>query len=146
MEIFGLHQPHNPESLSLELKTVTTTLMSIKEYATTTNLDTRMQFFLKSSGSPLCPNGILTIYICTATRIEATSEKNGRNGGFDQTHAYNGTALSYYLTPAEFFHPGEVNRDPADTARDTVGVLDQQGNVRYVYVCNHCDLCYFHKG
>ena len=75
MEIFGLHQPHNPESLSLELKIVTTTLMSINEYATTTNLDTCMQFLLKSSGSPLCPNGILTIYICTATRIEATSVK-----------------------------------------------------------------------
>ena len=56
--------------------------------------------------------------------------KNGRNGGFDSTHAYNGTSLNaYYLTPAEFFHAGEVNRDPADTAKDTVGVLDQQGNV-----------------
>ena len=66
---------HTTQSISLELKIVTTTLMSINEYATTTNLDTRMQFLLKSSGSSLSPNGTPTIYICTATRIEATSVK-----------------------------------------------------------------------
>ena len=56
--------------------------------------------------------------------------KDGRTGEFDKAHAYNGTSRNaYYLTPAEFFHAGEVARDPADTARDTVGVLDQHGNV-----------------
>ena len=56
--------------------------------------------------------------------------KDGRNGGLTKDKAYNGTASNfYYLTPAEFYHPGEVNRDPADTARNTVGVLDQEGNV-----------------
>ena len=70
-------------------------------------------------------------------RHRSDVSKNGRNGGFDNTHAYNGTSLNaYYLTPAEFFHPGEVNRDPADTARDTVGVLDQQGNVCLLYYSN----------
>ena len=70
-------------------------------------------------------------------RHRSDVSKNGRNGGFDNTHAYNGTSLNaYYLTPADFFHPGEVNRDPADTARDTVGVLDQQGNVCLLYYSN----------
>ena len=67
------------------------------------------------------------------SRHAADASKNGRNGGLDKAHAYNGTSRSaYYLTPAEFFHPGEVERDPADTARDTVGVLDQHGNVSRV--------------
>ena len=56
--------------------------------------------------------------------------KGGRNGGLDKAKAFNGTSSStFYVTPAEFYHPGEVSRDPADTAKDTVGVLDQQGNV-----------------
>lgn len=55
---------------------------------------------------------------------------NGRNGGLDKAHAFNGSSLqSYYLTPSEFFHGGEENRDPADTAKDVVGVLDQHGEV-----------------
>ena len=55
---------------------------------------------------------------------------NGRNGGFDTAHAYNGSSLrNYYFTPAEFFHGGETDRDPADTAKDSAGVLDQQGKV-----------------
>lgn len=64
------------------------------------------------------------------SRHRSDVSKGGRNGGLDNAHAYNGTSMTaYYLTPAEFFHPGEVARDPADTARDTVGVLDQHGSV-----------------
>ena len=63
----------------------------------------------------------------------ASVTAGGRNGGTDKATAYNGTAFDhYYITPAEFYHPGEVARDPADTARNTVGVLDQQGNVSCV--------------
>ncbi|XP_045189241.2 uncharacterized protein LOC123546768 [Mercenaria mercenaria] len=58
---------------------------------------------------------------------------DGRNGGLDKAHAFNGSSLpNYYLTPAEFFHGGEANRDPADTAKDVVGVLDQHGQVQRV--------------
>ena len=64
------------------------------------------------------------------TKHREDPKKNGRNGGLEKNTAYNGTSMNaFYLTPADFFHPGEINRDPADTARDTVGVLDQQGNV-----------------
>lgn len=63
----------------------------------------------------------------------------GRNGGLDKAKAFNGSSLqSYYLTPAEFFHGGEANRDPADTAKDVVGVLDQHGEVKYIYLEVHC--------
>lgn len=58
---------------------------------------------------------------------------NGRNGGLDKDHAFNGSSIpNYYLTPAEFFHGGEENRDPADTAKDVVGVLDQHGQMQRV--------------
>jgi hypothetical protein len=60
---------------------------------------------------------------------------NGRNGGNDTAHAFNGSSLrNYYLTPAEFFHGVEEDRDPADTAKDSVGVLDQHGKV-YLNTC-----------
>ncbi|KAJ8317227.1 hypothetical protein KUTeg_005131 [Tegillarca granosa] len=59
--------------------------------------------------------------------------KDGRDGGLNKTSAYNGTNnANFYFTPAEFFHGGEVSRDPADTAKDVVGVLDKHGNVRHV--------------
>ncbi|XP_045189240.2 uncharacterized protein LOC123546767 [Mercenaria mercenaria] len=62
-----------------------------------------------------------------------TVTDGGRNGDLSKAKAFNGTSLqNYYLTPAEFFHGGEANRDPADTARDTVGVLDQHGEVKRV--------------
>ncbi|KAK3089129.1 hypothetical protein FSP39_001070 [Pinctada imbricata] len=58
---------------------------------------------------------------------------HGRNGGLTKDKAYNGTnAGKFYFTPAEFFHGGEVERDPADTAKDTIGVLDAHGNLRKV--------------
>ncbi|KAL3882914.1 hypothetical protein ACJMK2_029216 [Sinanodonta woodiana] len=59
--------------------------------------------------------------------------QGGRNGGLTADKAYNGTSLSnYYLTPVEFFQGGEVGRDPADTAKDIVGVLDKHGEVKHV--------------
>lgn len=55
---------------------------------------------------------------------------NGRNGGFNTAKAFNGTSRNtYYLTPVEFYHGGETDRDPADTAKDAVGVLDPSGQV-----------------
>ncbi|KAL3882915.1 hypothetical protein ACJMK2_029217 [Sinanodonta woodiana] len=57
--------------------------------------------------------------------------QGGRNGGFTADTAYNGSSYStYYLTPAQFFEGGEVGRDPADTAKDAVGILDKNGTVR----------------
>ncbi|KAL4220653.1 hypothetical protein ACF0H5_021049 [Mactra antiquata] len=57
----------------------------------------------------------------------------GRNGGVTAAKAFNGTSFAnYYLTPSIFFHGGEANRDPADTAKDVVGVLDQHGQVQRV--------------
>lgn len=76
----------------------------------------------------------LTYYSTNPNRSPANSvTQNGRNGGLNKTTAYNGTNnANFYFTPAEFFHGGEVSRDPADTAKDVVGVLDKHGNVRHV--------------
>ena len=53
-----------------------------------------------------------------------------RSGGLTNDTAYNGTSRDkYYMTPMEFYQRGETERDPADTAKDTVGVLDQSGTV-----------------
>jgi len=58
---------------------------------------------------------------------------NGRNGGLTKAKAYNGTTYDkFYFTPNEFYHGGTIQRDPADTARDAVGVLDRHGEVRRV--------------
>lgn len=58
---------------------------------------------------------------------------NGRTGGTNSSSAFNGTSLNfYYYTPNEFFKSNEVGRDPADTAKDVVGVLDIHGHVRLV--------------
>jgi len=55
---------------------------------------------------------------------------HGRNGGTSADKAYNGTSHNaYYLTPTEFFHGGETQKDPADTAKNSVGVLDPSGHV-----------------
>lgn len=55
----------------------------------------------------------------------------GRNGGNTADKAYNGTSRgNYYQTPVEFYHGGETERDPADTAKDSVGVLDPHGQVK----------------
>ncbi|OWF38072.1 uncharacterized protein LOC110466724 [Mizuhopecten yessoensis] len=59
--------------------------------------------------------------------------KNGRTGGTNATTAFNGTSRSYYYyTPNDFFKSNEVGRDPADTAKDVVGVLDKHGHVKIV--------------
>ncbi|XP_033743388.1 uncharacterized protein LOC117329518 [Pecten maximus] len=58
---------------------------------------------------------------------------HGRTGGTNSTTAFNGTSMSnYYFTPVDFFKSNEVGRDPADTAKDVVGVLDKHGHVRLV--------------
>ena len=38
----------------------------------------------------------------------------------------------YYMTPEEFFSGNEINKDKADTVKNTLGVLDRHGNVRKV--------------
>ncbi|CAH1788972.1 unnamed protein product [Owenia fusiformis] len=61
-------------------------------------------------------------------------DANGRNGGFMSNTAYNGTNHQiFYQTPIEFYtgKPAKGG-DAADTAKDAVGVLDQEGNVRKV--------------
>ncbi|XP_069131371.1 uncharacterized protein [Argopecten irradians] len=58
---------------------------------------------------------------------------HGRTGGTNLTTALNGTSSSnYYYTPVDFFKSNEVGRDPADTAKDVVGVLDKHGHVKLV--------------
>nr|KAG5705260.1 hypothetical protein BaRGS_010711 [Batillaria attramentaria] len=58
---------------------------------------------------------------------------NGRNGDHGINHAYNGTdSKAFYQTPAAFFTGGDVDKDPADTARGSAGVLDRHGNVHSV--------------
>ncbi len=63
-----------------------------------------------------------------------TVSANRRNGGKTSLTAYNGTnSKVYYLTPNDFFTAdGEVGRDPADTVRNAVGVLDRNGDVKLV--------------
>jgi len=53
----------------------------------------------------------------------------GRDGGFTTDKAYDGTRRNvFYQTPAIFFG-GDEERDPADTSKGVVGVLDPEGNV-----------------
>jgi len=62
-------------------------------------------------------------------------QAGGRNGKMEEHRAYNGTnpKAFYYLTPAEFFGSSySSGKDPADTAKSGVGVLDKQGKIRYV--------------
>ncbi|GFO15422.1 hypothetical protein PoB_004192700 [Plakobranchus ocellatus] len=65
---------------------------------------------------------------------KSTVTGNGqRNGGLTKKLAYNGNHNGlFYRTPTEFFTGGEIEVDPADTVKGSVGVLDPQGNVRRV--------------
>jgi len=59
-------------------------------------------------------------------------ERNGRNGVADKAHAFNGTCYRrFYKTPVEFYK-GNVEYDPANTARSGVSVLDKNGTIRQV--------------
>ena len=61
------------------------------------------------------------------TRADIPS-MHGRNGQMGQDKAYNGSSSKFfYQTPFEFFHGGSVERDPADTAREGVHVLNSRG-------------------
>merc|ERR1719414_2786162 len=57
---------------------------------------------------------------------------NGRNGGLTKEKAYDGSRRNvFYRTPESFFQgAGEVDKDPADTSKGTVGVLDHEGNLQ----------------
>merc|ERR1712038_3255 len=56
---------------------------------------------------------------------------NGRNGGFTADKAYDGSRRNvFYRTPEAFFGGGgEIDKDPADTSKGTVGVLSPDGKV-----------------
>lgn len=83
--------------------------------------------------TPLSTWNPYNLNLLTNFKTFHTVTDGGRNGGLDKAKAFNGTSLqNYYLTPAEFFHGGEADRDPADTAKDVVGVLDQQGQVKFL--------------
>ena len=57
--------------------------------------------------------------------------QGGRNGGKTPEKAKNGTSSNkYYQTPLAFFSREEVSTDAADTTRNTVGVLDKNGQLR----------------
>ena len=59
-----------------------------------------------------------------------------RNGGLTREKAFYGTSRAhYYLTPSEFYQKEIGGKaDPADTVKKgELGVLDQAGNVRYIY-------------
>jgi len=60
--------------------------------------------------------------------------KDGRNGGFTKDTAFFGTnRKTFYRTPEELFlGAGDIERDPADTSKGVVGVLDPKGKVRRV--------------
>lgn len=67
------------------------------------------------------------------SHLGRTVTAGGRDGKPTVQRAYNGTNNRYfYQTPAEFFLGGEVNPDPADTVKGTVGVLDRKGSVKAV--------------
>jgi len=60
-------------------------------------------------------------------------ERGGRGGQHNVSRAYNGTSFrKYYRTPVEFYQNGNVQRDPADTAKSTVYVLDPKNQMRAV--------------
>ena len=55
----------------------------------------------------------------------------GRYGGRTPDKAYNGTnSKKYYQTPSAFFSGKEVSTDAADTTKNSVGVLDRNGDVK----------------
>ncbi|XP_052775223.1 uncharacterized protein LOC128213503 [Mya arenaria] len=80
--------------------------------------------------TPLSTWNPYNLYLSTKA---GNPNQHGRNGGMTSAKAFNGTSKTYYyLTPTEFYTGGDLQRDPADTARDGVGVLDQQGHVRHM--------------
>nr|KAG5705263.1 hypothetical protein BaRGS_010714 [Batillaria attramentaria] len=66
-----------------------------------------------------------------SSALGLTVTADGRNGWKTVENAFDGAnSANYYLTPAEFFMGGEVDRDSADTAKNSAGVLDPDGNLR----------------
>ncbi|XP_012936361.1 uncharacterized protein LOC101853453 [Aplysia californica] len=60
-----------------------------------------------------------------------TATAGSRDGGLTKEKAYNGVNFShYYMTPAEFFSGPVDLSDPADSVRSSVGVLDQNGDLK----------------
>ncbi|PFX28133.1 hypothetical protein AWC38_SpisGene7133 [Stylophora pistillata] len=60
--------------------------------------------------------------------------QGGRSGGRTPDKAYNGTnSKKYYQTPSAFYTGQEISTDSADTAKNSVGVLDRDGKT--VRIC-----------
>ena len=65
------------------------------------------------------------------TTYGKTVFQGGRNGGTTPDKAYNGiNSKKYYQTPSAFFSGKEVSTDAADTTRNSVGVLNRNGDVK----------------
>jgi len=61
------------------------------------------------------------------------SDHGKRTGKATVEQAFNGTCSKvYYKTPSDFYSSGTVVRDPADTARKGVAILDKHGQMRMV--------------
>ena len=59
-----------------------------------------------------------------------TVTANGRNGGYTNETALNGTnSKNFYRTPYEFFEDDNLFTDPADTTVPWVGALDSKGDI-----------------
>ena len=66
-----------------------------------------------------------------ATAYGKTVFQFGRSGGRTPDKAYNGTnSKKYYQTPSAFFSGKEVSTDAADTTKNSVGVLNPNGDVK----------------
>ncbi|KAK6993436.1 mucin-17 [Biomphalaria glabrata] len=64
-------------------------------------------------------------------RVLSNGFNGKRIGGFLPHSAFNGSLSSqYYRTPADFFSGVELRRNPADTMKKSVGVLDRHNTIR----------------
>ena len=67
-----------------------------------------------------------------------TVSAGGRNGKRTPERAFNGTNdRTHFLTPNAFFKGREVNSGAADTSRNSIAVLDQDGKMRLVRASGH---------
>ena len=83
---------------------------------------------LSQKGRPRSPEG-------RTVKIGKMGKRNGRR---TPEKAFNGTNDKlYFLTPVEFFKGREINPGAADTSRNSIAVLDQNGTMRLVRASGH---------
>lgn len=127
-------QTNNPKIANMAVhdchRNAKTHKMECKDYQTRTTYAVPLEIIWMT---PLSSWNPYNLNLRTIRRDFTSVTAGGRNGGLTAEKAFNGSSLSsYYITPGEFFHGGEALRDPADTAKDVVGVLDQHGQVQRV--------------